>query len=372
MGKVMNSLGLMSGTSLDGVDLAFLRSDGEALIEAGRQGFVPYTDETRAVLRAALDIAKELPTPVLKDIALWPEALVVAENLVTQAHIAAVHDFRMADDEIDIIGFHGQTIAHRPSEGPDARMTLQIGDGEALAVALGVDVVSQFRLADMAAGGQGAPLAPLYHAALAGPARPQAVVNLGGIGNLTWLGEDDAILAFDTGPANALIDDWLLEKTGKPYDADGALAASGQVNEAAVAALMAHPFFEAKPPKSLDRLDFEMSPVTGLSPEDGAASLTAFTAESVARALAHCPEKPMRLILCGGGRHNKTLCAMLAARADIGVVDCDVLGWQGDALEAQAFAWLAIRHLNKLPLSRPETTSVSHPVTGGELHKAQA
>ena len=356
----------MSGTSLDGVDMALLRSEGEALIEAGRHDFVPYDDETRQVLRAALDMVRDLPTPVLVDRALWPEALMVAENLVTQTHIESVQGFLEADDAVDIIGFHGQTIAHRPDEG----MTLQVGDGEAMAAALGIAVVNQFRLADMAAGGEGAPLAPLYHAALAGPARPQAVLNLGGIGNLTWLGEGDAMLAFDTGPANALIDDWLLEKTGKAYDADGALASAGQVNEAAVAALMAHPFFEVTPPKSLDRLDFDMSPVAGLTDADGAASLTAFTAESIARALLHCPEKPMRLILCGGGRHNKTLCAMLAERADIGIVDCDVLGWQGDALEAQAFAWLAIRHLKDLPFSRPETTGVSEAVSGGILHKA--
>ena len=366
MGKMINSLGLMSGTSLDGVDMALLRSDGELLIEAGRHGFVAYDDETRGVLRAALDMASELPTPVLADRALWPEALVAAEALVTQAHIAAVQDFLTDADAPEIIGFHGQTIAHSPDEA----MTLQVGDGEALAAALGIDVVGQFRLADVAAGGQGAPLAPLYHAALAGPARPQAVLNLGGIANLTWLGEGETMLAFDTGPANALIHDWVLDKTGKAYDADGALAAAGTVNEAAVAALMAHPFFETKPPKSLDRLAFDMSPVAGLSLEDGAASLTAFSAESIARALAHCPEKPMRLILCGGGRHNKTLCAMLAARCDIGVVDCDVLGWHGDALEAEAFAWLAIRHVNGLPLSRPETTGVSQPTQGGELYRA--
>ena len=366
MGKMVSSLGLMSGTSLDGVDMALLRGDGEALIEAGRHDFVPYDDETRRVLRAALDMVRDLPTPVLVDRALWPEALMVAENLVTQTHIEAVQGFLEADDAVDIIGFHGQTIAHRPDEG----MTLQVGDGEAMAAALDISVVNQFRLADMAAGGEGAPLAPLYHAALAGPARPQAVLNLGGIGNLTWLGEGDAMLAFDTGPANALMDDWLLEKTGKAYDADGALASAGQVNEAAVAALMAHPFFEVTPPKSLDRLHFDMSTVAGLTDADGAASLTAFTAESIARALLHCPEKPMRLILCGGGRHNKTLCAMLAERADIGIVDCDVLGWQGDALEAQAFAWLAIRHLEDLPFSRPETTGVSEAVSGGILHKA--
>lgn len=365
MGKMISALGLMSGTSLDGVDMALLQSDGDTLLQAGRHGFVAYDEAVRAALRQALDVARDLPTPVLQDRALWPETLIQAEALVTQTHIEAVQGFLADDETVELIGFHGQTLAHRPQEA----MTLQIGDGQALAMALGVGTVDQFRADDVAAGGQGAPLAPLYHAALAGPARPQAILNLGGVGNLTWLGDDDAMLAFDTGPANALIDDWVHDKTGKAYDAEGALAATGQVNEDALAALMAHPYFERAGPKSLDRLDFDISPVTGLSPEDGAATLTAFTAQSVARGLAHCPTKPMRLILCGGGRHNKTLCAMLAARADIGVVDCDVLGWHGDALEAQAFAWLAIRHIKGLPLSRPETTGVPAPMTGGQLHK---
>ena len=356
----------MSGTSLDGVDLALMRTNGEVLIEPLRHGFSAYDEETRQALRAALDVARDLPTPVLTDRALWTEVLVMAESLVTQAHIEAVKAFLAGEDRPRLIGFHGQTIAHRPDEG----VTLQVGDGEALAACVGADVVGQFRLNDMAHGGQGAPLAPLYHEVLAGPTRPQAVLNLGGIGNLTWLGEGDAISAFDTGPANALIDDWVMEKTGRAYDTDGALAAAGEVNDAALNALMADPFFTQAPPKSLDRLDFDMSPVTGLSAEDGAATLTAFTAQCVAQALALCPQKPTRLILCGGGRHNKTLCAMLAARADIGVVDCDILGWQGDALEAQAFAWLAVRHVYGLAFSRPETTGVRTPVSGGVLYKA--
>ena len=366
MSKLIKSLGLMSGTSLDGIDLALLSSDGEALIEAGRHGCVGYDAETRGTLRAAIDMARDLPTPALTDMAMWPELLVTADALVTQAHMVAVQEFLDADDDIELIGFHGQTLIHRPDEA----MTLQIGDAQALATGLGIDVVGQFRLNDMRHGGQGAPLAPLYHAALAGPARPQAVVNLGGIANMTWLGAADEMLAFDTGPANALIDDWMMNKTGSPYDAGGALAAAGQVNEAALAALMAHGFFEAVPPKSLDRLAFDMEPVQGLSPEDGAATLTAFSAKALARGLAHCAEKPMRLILCGGGRHNKTLTQMIADYGDIGVVDCDVLGWQGDALEAQAFAWLAIRSVKEMVLSSPATTGVSRAVSGGVLYKA--
>lgn len=370
MGAVKKVLGLMSGTSLDGVDLALMQTDGEAIHALERHGFEPYPDETRSQLRAVLDEAVDWSTASLQDKRQWPEALLNAEAMVTQAHETAVAAFLnnagSGSDGVELIGFHGQTVTHRPDEG----FTLQIGDGQALAQTFAVDVVEQMRLADMAAGGQGAPLAPLYHAALAGPARPQAVLNLGGIGNLTWLGNDDAMLAFDTGPANALIDDWVKTKTGAAYDADGALAAQGEVNEDAVAALMMHRFFETAPPKSLDRLAFDMEPVRGLSDADGAATLTAFTAASVARGLSHCPEKPVRLILCGGGRHNKTLAAMLASLADIGIVDCDMLGWQGDSLEAQAFAWLAVRAVRGLPLSRPETTGASAAVSGGIIHTA--
>lgn len=366
MSKMIKSLGLMSGTSLDGIDLAIISSDGESLLELGRHACVSYDEETRSTLRAAIDMARDLPTPVLADMAMWPDLLVTADALVTQAHMVAVQEFLDADDDIELIGFHGQTLAHRPDEA----MTLQIGDAQALATGLAIDTVGQFRLNDIRNGGQGAPLAPFYHAALAGPARPQAVVNLGGIANMTWLGAGDDMLAFDTGPANALIDDWVMSKTGAPYDADGALAAAGRVNEAALAALMAHGFFEAQPPKSLDRLAFDMEPVQALSPEDGAATLTAFSAKALARGVAHCAEKPMRLILCGGGRHNKTLTQMIADYGDIGVVDCDVLGWHGDALEAQAFAWLAIRSVKGMVLTSPDTTGVSQPVSGGELYKA--
>lgn len=365
MAGVKKVLGLMSGTSLDGIDLALMETDGEAVIRQNRDGFFPYPEAMRQHMRSLLDMLVDTPTETLTDKTAWPPSLLQAEAMVTDCHAAAVAEF-LADEQADLIGFHGQTVAHRPAQA----FTLQIGDGQALAKAAGIDVVGQFRLNDMAHGGQGAPLAPLYHAALAGPARPQAVLNLGGIGNLTWLGEDGAILAFDTGPANALIDDWVMQKTGKAYDADGALAAAGAVNEDALAALMLHPYFELAPPKSLDRLDFDTTPVHGLSDEDGAASLTAFSAETVARGLRHCPEKPMRLILCGGGRHNKTLSTMLAARCDIGLVDCDMLGWRGDSLEAQAFAWLAVRSLSGLPLSRPETTGVNAAVSGGVLFRA--
>ena len=362
MSDVKAVLGLMSGTSLDGIDIAALETDGKAHIKLLRDGFVPYQEETRSLLRTLLDEAADWPTEKMSHRAKWPTELMAAEKAVTQAHSEAVQAF-LGDGEVSLVGFHGQTISHRPDEG----FTLQIGDGQALATALQCDVVGQFRLADMAGGGQGAPLAPLYHAVLAGSDRPLAVLNLGGVGNLTWLGADDAILAFDTGPANALLDDWVKQKTGAPYDKDGALARHGTVDEVALATLMAHPFFDTKPPKSLDRLSFDGAAVLALSDADGAATLTAFSAEAVARGLVHCPELPSKVIMCGGGRHNKALSGMLRARTQIEFIDCDALGWHGDSLEAQAFAWLAMRSVRKMPLSRPETTGVSEPVSGGVL-----
>lgn len=364
----LTALGLMSGTSLDGVDIAVLHSDGARHIQPGPDGFYPYDTTTKQALRNVLDSAADLPTAVLADMALWPDALIAADNLVTQAHYAAIDDFLSRHDgPVDLIGFHGQTIIHRPEEG----FTLQIGDGQALAQLTGRPVVARFRHADMAAGGQGAPLAPLFHAALLDDAGDDAcaVVNLGGVANLTYIGQQDEISAFDCGPANALIDDWVMQKTGQAYDADGALAARGMVDEEVVTKLMAHSYFAAPPPKSLDRLSFSAAPVAGLSAEDGAATLTAFTAAGLAAAMSHCPQPPKRLILCGGGRHNATMRAMIAARCGVEVVDCDALGWRGDALEAQLFAWLAIRSLYGLPLSLPETTGVHAPISGGDLFR---
>ena len=380
MTERLKALGLMSGTSMDGVDAALVLTNGATDIAAGADAYHAYDAPMREVLRAAMTLAADLPTAVLADLALWPNALIEADALVTQKHIEAVQDFcraQTSDADIDIIGLHGQTVVHRPDEG----FTLQLGDGQALAHAVGIDVVARFRHADMAAGGQGAPLAPLFHAALlegvssTPTSEVQAVINLGGIANITWLskqGADDALLAFDSGPANALIDDWMAAHGGAAFDKDGALAAAGRVDEAALATLMANAYFALPPPKSLDRLAFAtaMEQLEALSPADGAATLTAFTAHSIAAGLAQCPAPVPRIILCGGGRHNKTLCAMLAALLTAEIVDCDALGWHGDALEAQLFGWLAVRSLYGLPLSRPETTGVKQPISGGVLFKA--
>ena len=265
-----------------------------------------------------------------------------------------------------MIGYHGQTVAHRPDRG----WTWQIGDGAVLARATGIAVVSDLRSADVAAGGQGAPLLPIYHAALtAGLERPVAVLNLGGVGNVTFVGADGALVAFDTGPANGLIDSWVEAETGARYDADGALAASGHVDEAVLTAMLDHPYFAAPSPKSLDRNDFTIQPARGLSAADGAATLTAFTAATVAEALDQLPARPKRLIVAGGGRHNPTLLRMIGERTGIAPEASDTLGWDGDAMEAEGFAYMAVRTLKGLPISFPGTTGVPHPLLGGRVDR---
>jgi anhydro-N-acetylmuramic acid kinase len=357
------ALGLMSGTSLDGIDVALLRTDGTDAIEPGPAETYPYDSGLRERIRGVLG-------------GIGPVAEV--ERALTLAHGAAIErflrDHRLWASDIDLIGFHGHTILHRPVEG----RTWQIGDGDLLAASTGIDVVNDFRSVDVAAGGQGAPLAPLYHAALAaGLPRPLAVLNLGGVANATWIGADrenggvDPI-AFDTGPANAPLDDWMRRHTGIAMDRDGALAAAGKIDRAVLAALLDHPYFAAAPPKSLDRDDFHWSMVESLAPADGAATLTEFIAASVAAGAKYFPEPPKRWLVTGGGRHNPSVMAALARVLAVPVEPVEAAGWQGDALEAQAFAWLAVRARRGLPLSLPSTTGVPRPLSGGQFHPARA
>jgi len=354
------ALGLMSGTSLDGVDAALIRSDGLDAVPFGASITQPYPPELREQLRAILGESgpEEKIWQIERDITLFHAKVVRA--LLAQAGLAA--------GEVDVIGFHGHTIFHRPDQG----RTRQIGDGALLLSETGIRVVNDFRSADVAAGGQGAPLVPLYHAALAqGLERPLAVLNLGGVGNVTWIGEGDEILAFDTGPGNALIDDWALAHTGRPVDEDGRLARSGRADKAALAAFIHHPYFSRLPPKSLDRDDFKsfaLGLVAALSPADGAATLSAFTSLACAQAARCLPRPAARWLVCGGGRHNPVLMAGLRHALDVSVDPVEVVGWDGDALEAQAFAFLAIRAVRGLPLSLPGTTGAPHPVRGGRLH----
>ena len=367
----MRAIGLMIGTSMDGIDVALIETDGETVSRFGPSALHIYQDHEVALLRAAMEAA-----PALRARHERPGVIAEAEAMSTALHANAVNTFLTANaidrSTIDVVGFHGQTILHRPQ----ARLTVQIGDGAQLAAETGLPVVYDLRAADVAAGGQGAPLVPVYHRALARSLDrpyPIAILNLGGVANITFIdGERDPI-ACDTGPANALIDDFFRERTGAPRDQDGATAAKGRVDDAAVARLLAHPFFAQPCPKSLDRNDFRewVAAHAGLaekSTEDGAATLTMLTAASVARIVAVLPRAPQSWIVAGGGARNPTLLRMLAEHlAPARVETADQTGWSADALEAQAFAFLAVRSLKGLPLTFPTTTGVPEPMTGGVL-----
>jgi anhydro-N-acetylmuramic acid kinase len=360
----MLAIGLMSGTSLDGIDAALIDTDGRGQVRSVAFRTEPYSDAARAELAEATRIALTYDRPRASP------PIQAATDLVTRTHALIVakllRDADVAAGEVAVIGLHGQTVAHRPDRG----WTWQLGDGAALAAATGIATVADFRSADVAAGGQGAPLLPVYHAALvAGLTMPVAVLNLGGVANVTFVGADGALVAFDTGPANGLIDHWVEEASGARYDAGGALAATGRVDEAVLAAMLDHPFFDAPPPKSLDRSDFTIQPARGLSAADGAATLTAFTAETVALALRQLPARPARLLVVGGGRHNPVMLAMIAARTGLTPEPGDAIGWNGDGVEAEGFAYMAVRTLENLPISFPGTTGVPAPMTGGVIHR---
>lgn len=354
LAKPLTALGLMSGTSMDGVDAALVVTDGERVEWLGGHLTLPYAPATRARIRSVLGGVGDVAG---------------AAEEITRIHAGAVaallRQEGLSPAQVDVVGFHGHTVLHRPEE----RRTWQIGDGALLARLTGIDVVDDFRTADVAAGGQGAPLAPLYHLALArGLARPLAVLNVGGVANVTWIGADDGLVAFDTGPGNALIDDWMARHAGEPVDRGGAAAARGRVQERALYGMLESRFFDRPAPKSLDRDDFSAASVSGLSLEDGAATLTAFTAKAVALARDHFPAPARRWLICGGGRHNPTLMRMLADALKVPVEPVEAVGWRGDSLEAEAFAFLASRSLRDLPLSFPSTTGVPVPMMGGRLH----
>ncbi|WP_271300584.1 anhydro-N-acetylmuramic acid kinase [Sphingomonas sp. CV7422] len=360
----MLAIGLMSGTSLDGIDAALIETDGEGMVRPIAFRGEAYSDAARAQLAAATTLALTFDRPRAS-----PD-LVAAGELIDRTHAFAVHKLlREAGVEaaaVEVIGYHGQTVAHRPDRG----WTWQVGDGAVLARATGITVVSDFRSADVAAGGQGAPLLPVYHAALvAALERPVAVLNLGGVGNITYVGADGALVAFDTGPANGLIDSWVEAETGARFDADGALAAAGRVDEAVLTGMLDHPFFDLAPPKSLDRNDFTIQPARGLAAADGAATLTAFTAASVTEAIDRLPARPKRLIVAGGGRHNPVLLRMIGDRCGLRPEPSDALGWNGDAMEAEGFAYMAVRTLRGLPISFPGTTGAAAPLAGGVISR---
>ncbi|AVT81359.1 anhydro-N-acetylmuramic acid kinase [Rhodopseudomonas palustris] len=363
---MMTAIGLMSGTSLDGVDVALIKTDGRRVAALGPSGYRPYTETERSLLRQALAEAVQLTARDAR-----PGVLAEAERAVTIAHAEAVAAFvaqnRLSPESVDIVGFHGQTVLHRPAE----KLTVQIGDAKALAKAIRIPVVCDFRAADVAAGGQGAPLVPVYHRALAqslGRDGPIGVINVGGVSNVTYIDGTDTLIACDTGPGNALLDDFMFRKLGKPFDCEGRLAAQGAIDQAWLTEALQHPFFAKPAPKSLDRNDFAGLALRDWSPADGAATLTAFTACAIASVLPLLPKPPQSWIVTGGGARNLTLMRMLReALAPASVESADALGWSADAMEAQAFGFLATRGLKGLPLSYPATTGVAFPMTGGLL-----
>ena len=362
--ETMLAIGLMSGTSLDGIDAALIETDGEGVVRPIAFRSEPYSDAARKQLQDTTQLALTYEKPRLS-----PE-IGAATEMLTRRHLILVHQLLAAAGkdprEVDVIGFHGQTVAHRPDRG----WTWQIGDGAMMASALGVPVVHDLRGADVAAGGQGAPLLPVYHRALlAGAELPVAVLNLGGVGNITFVGTDGTLVAFDTGPANNLVNDWMVQEAGKEFDAGGAFAATGTIDRAVLAAMLDNPWFDAPPPKSLDRADFTIQPARGLGAADGAATLTAFTAATVALALDHLPGRPTKIIVAGGGRHNATMMAMLSDACEIPVEPIESLGQNGDATEAEGFAYMAVRSIKGLPISFPGTTGVPEPLTGGRLSR---
>ncbi len=361
---MMTTIGLMSGTSLDGVDVALIETDGKQVKGFGPTGYRPYTDGERGLLRQALTEAVHLSQRDAR-----PGILRETEQAITLAHAEAVRAFiaqnRITPEDIDIVGFHGQTVLHRP----ERKLTVQIGDAAALAKAIHIPVMHDFRAADVAAGGQGAPFVPVYHRALAqslGREGPIVVVNIGGVSNITYVDGTDTLIACDTGPGNALLDDHMFRAFNQPFDCEGRIAGQGSVDVGWIRQALEMPFFRRPPPKSLDRNDFAALRLGDISPADGAATLTAFTAEAIARIVPLLPKEPNSWIVAGGGARNLTLLRMLRERLQPATVEAaDTLGWSGDAIEAQAFGFLAARGLKGLPLSYPATTGVPMPMTGG-------
>lgn len=377
-GRPVWALGLMSGTSLDGVDAAMLLTDGETVEAFGPSASRAYAPgEVAALARVHADWTRYRPARAEAD----AETLAEAGAEVVRLHAEAVARLlagAAASPDAPmpaVLGFHGQTVAHAPDQG----WTWQIGDGAALARALNRPVVWDFRTADMEAGGQGAPLAPFYHFALArriGAEAPLAFLNIGGVANVTWVDpsksapeEEGALVAFDTGPGNALVNDWMAARTGEEMDRDGAAAAAGTIRRDRLTGNSGRAYLERTGPKSLDRNDFAtvLRAVGELSTEDGAATLTSLTAECVAESVRHMPAPPARWLVCGGGRRNATMMAMLDDRLAAPVEPVEAVGLDGDMLEAQAFAWLAVRVLRGLPTSAPSTTGCREPVCGGRV-----
>ncbi|UDF29281.1 UNVERIFIED_ORG: anhydro-N-acetylmuramic acid kinase [Roseateles sp. XES5] len=368
------AIGLMSGTSLDGIDVALLRTDGESIVERGPAMGCAYDAAFRRRLQGVLETAKSIEARSER-----PGDLAEIERELTLRHAEAVRAFLVENglkpSDIDVIGFHGQTVLHRP----DAGLTVQLGDGGLLAEETGIDVVYDMRANDMMHGGQGAPLIPVYHAALAAglsrAGKAVVFVNIGGISNITFIGGGGTIVAFDSGPGNTLIDQWVETHAGIPYDQGGMIASEGRVDPDLAARYLGHAFFTDPVRRSLDRNDFRPPEGATASLEDGARTLAHVTAAAILKSARHLPERPGLYVVCGGGRLNRMIMGDLAALAEregAEVVGAEAVDLNGDSMEAEAWAYLAVRSLRSLPLTFPGTTGVKAPVTGGILQKAIA
>jgi anhydro-N-acetylmuramic acid kinase len=367
------AIGLMSGTSLDGIDAAIIKTDGDRRIEIGPALFVPYSRASKVFARRAIKAALEGRDRAAE--------IAEAEAHLTRANAEAVAQLLAEAGaearDIDVIGYHGQTILHRPKRNPESvGRTWQIGDGEKLAALCGVDVVHDFRADDVAAGGEGAPLSPVYHAARVaalGRTGPIAVINIGGVSNLTYVAPgaaDEDLLSFDCGPGNGLIDEWMALKTGRAMDEDGAAASAGAAHEETVRLMLLHPFIRREPPKSADRYDFRLDTQASFSVEDGAATLAAVTARAIAGSVRFLDAPPAAWIVAGGGRRNGAILAALRGQCAAPVLLAEEVGWRGDFLEAECFAYLAVRSLAGAPITFPRTTRAPRPLTGGRCSRA--
>lgn len=361
--KTQRALGLMSSSSLDGVKAAVVSTDGVDVFEQGPFLNVPYDEVLRERLRSLY---------YKTDSAEYTDLFAQVERELTEFHAEVVRDIVDSyDEKIDVIGFHGHTVFYDP---PTHRI-LQIGDGPLLSELTGIKVVNRFRVADVAAGGQGAPLSPLYHQALSvEQPKPLAILNIGGISSVTWLGINGEIMAFDTGPGNVPINDWVLKHGGQHMDYNGKLAITGTIDGHVLASLMRHKYLGLYPPKAVDRNAFndKLEHLEGLSLADGAATVTAFIAETIAYSLAlYLPEMPPVIIVCGGGAKNPTLLRFLRQRLEnVELKSASELGWNPEAVEAQAFAYLAVRRCSLMPGSFPATTGAAEPVVLGEICEA--
>ncbi len=374
MGQIFTAIGLMSGTSMDGIDVAMLETDGEGVVVRRQNLSVPYDPAFRDRLKQGLEDAKAITKRDER-----PGSLAGLERDLTIRHVEAIRFFLSENNilpgDVDVVGFHGQTVLHRP----DAALTVQIGDGALLSREIGIPVVYDMRANDMAHGGQGAPLVPVYHAALArnldNPRWPVCFVNIGGISNLTCVGSDGAIVAFDSGPGNTLIDQWVEAHAGIPFDQGGRIASEGRVLPALAERYLANPFFTDEKRRSLDRNDFRPPEGGDAELSDGARTLAFVTAAAIFRSAEHLDEMPKTFVICGGGRHNDTVMKdlmALAGRTGATLLTAEQAGFDGDAMEAEAWAYLAVRSLKGLPLTFPGTTGVEKPVTGGLVAGADA